>query len=412
MHHAHAQTPCTNPILWHALLALCCVTFLCGADWRQFRGNAADGVAGDDRLPTEWNDGEEIAWKVPLVGRGLSGPIVIGNRVIVTASSGYDQDRLHTICFDVASGETIWHRQFWATGRTNCHPKMSVATPTPSSDGKHIFAFYSSNDLACLDLDGNLQWYRGLGHDFPNASNSLGMASSPIAVGETVVVQVESDAEAFATGIDVHTGIARWRIDRPRAANWTSASIFKGSTTDDDLVLLQSSKGISAIHPLTGEEAWSYQDGASTIPSSVVAGSTIFVPSHGLTALRPVAASESPEILWQENRLGPGTPSPLVLNERVFIVNNGAVLVCANTNTGQVEWRLRLKGPFSATPVAAGGHICFFNEDGLGQVVRADAKQGSLVASGDLGETILATPAIADGAIYVRSDGHLWKIAN
>lgn len=394
------------------LVALCSVPLLSGADWRQFRGNSLDGVAADARLPTEWKEGDEIAWKVPLVGRGTSGPIVVGDRVIVTASSGYDQDRLHTLCIDTHSGETLWHRQFWATGRTTCHPKMSVATPTPASDGERIFAFYSSNDLACLDLDGNLQWYRGIGYDYPNASNSLGMASSPIAVGDTLIVQVESDAEAFATGIDVQTGVARWRIDRPRAANWTTPTILKGETSEEDLVLLQSSKGLSALDPLTGKEAWSYQDGASTIPSSVVAGSTIFVPSHGLTALRPVAASEAPEILWQENRLGPATPSPLVYNDRAYVVNSSGVLVSADVKNGEVQWRLRLKGPFSATPVAADGHLYFFNEDGLGQVVRTDVDQGELATSGELGETILATPAVASDALYVRSDNHLWKIAN
>jgi len=397
---------------YRALLAVCAVSVLCGADWRQFRGNSTDGVAIDERLPTAWSEDDgPIAWKTSLVGRGSSGPIVIGDRVFVTASSGYDQDRLHAICFDARTGETHWHRQFWATGRTSCHPKISVATPTPASDGQRIFALYSSNDLACLDLDGNLLWYRGLGHDYPNASNSLGMASSPVVVGETLVVQVESDAEAFAAGIDVHTGVSRWQMERPRASNWTSAVTWKGESGEENLVLLQSSAGMSAVQPLTGEVVWSYRDGAATIPSSVVAGSMIYVPSHGLTALRPIAASESPEITWRENRLGPGTATPLVYEDRVYIVNNSSVLVCGNTQTGKVEWRLRLKGPFSSTPVAAGGHLYLCNEDGLCQIVRVGEQQGTLVASGELGETIIATPAVADGALYLRSDASLWKIA-
>ncbi len=139
------------------------------------------------------------------------------------------QDRLHVLSFDAATGQLQWERQFQATGRTGCHEKMCVATPTPASDGERIFAFYSSNDLICTDLAGNLQWYRGLGAEFPNASNSLGMSSSPIVIGSTVIAQVESDAEAFAIGVDTISGETKWKIDRPRKANWTSPTIMPGT---------------------------------------------------------------------------------------------------------------------------------------------------------------------------------------
>ena len=169
-----------------ALCGLVCVLCLTGADWRQFRGTEVNGLAVDGRIPSSFSSDENVAWKIDLPGRGLSGPIVVGDRIYVTASSGFRQDRLHVLCFDRKSGDRIFERQFWATGRTMCHPKMCVATPTPASDGTRIFASYSSNDVACLDLDGNLLWYRGLTHDYPNASNSLGMSSSPIVVDETL----------------------------------------------------------------------------------------------------------------------------------------------------------------------------------------------------------------------------------
>ena len=130
--------------------AACLVTCLSGADWLQFRGSDNDGASSENSLPTNWN--ENIAWKVPLPGRASCGPIVIGDRLILTASSGVNQDRLHVLCFDTESGEQLWERQAWATGRTFCHPSMGVAAPTPASDGKRIYAFYSSNDLICLDL--------------------------------------------------------------------------------------------------------------------------------------------------------------------------------------------------------------------------------------------------------------------
>ncbi|MBT6483931.1 MAG: PQQ-binding-like beta-propeller repeat protein [Planctomycetaceae bacterium] len=394
-------------------LAIVAATMFTGADWLQFRSADTTGIAQGPTPPVSWSEDENVAWKAELPGRGLSGAIVIGDRVIVTASSGFEQDRLHVLCFSDKTGEKLWERQFWATGRTQTHKKMCVATPTPASDGKHIFAFFSSNDLVCLDLAGDLMWYRALGRDFPNASNSLGMASSPILVDETLIVQVESDDDAFATGINIETGIARWKIDRPNKANWTSPALLKGGANDGgNLVLLQSSKGVSAILPRTGKQLWSYDEGASTIPSSVVRGNTVFVPSHGITALRPVPGGESaPELLWQQSSLAPSTASPFVYDSHLFTVNRAGVVACADLKTGKRLWQLRLKGPFTSSPVAAGGHLFFFNEKGLGQVVKPGAKSGTIAGEGDLGETILATPAIANGAVYVRSDGHLWKIA-
>lgn len=392
------------------LCGVCCVTFLSGADWRQFRGNDVSGVALDASVPSSFSDQENVAWKTDLPGRGLSGPIVVGDRVYVTASSGFRQDRLHVICFDRESGEQVFERQFWATGRTMCHPKMCVATPTPASDGERIFAFYSSNDVACLDLDGNLLWFRGLTYDYPNASNSLGMSSSPVVVDGTLIVQVENDAESFAVGLNVATGKSRWKKERPKRANWTSPTFITDSESGKSLALLQSSAGVEAVDPMTGKRVWNFSDGASTIPSSVVSGGSILIPSNGLTVLRPVDGRE-PEQLWNNNRLTPSTASPLVLDGKVFVVNRAGVLQAADVTTGSLLWRVRLKGPFSSTPVAAGKKLVFFNEKGTAQIVDVSGDEGQIVGEGDLGETILATPAVSGKDLFVRSDGHLWRIS-
>ena len=127
-------------------------TSLAQADWRQFRGNDSSSVAPGEKPPVTWGDTENIAWKIPLSGRGLSGPIVVGDRIYLTSSEGFNQDRLLVECYDVKTGVRRWRRSFQATGRTQCHSKMANATPTPASDGKRIFAFFSSNDLVCLDL--------------------------------------------------------------------------------------------------------------------------------------------------------------------------------------------------------------------------------------------------------------------
>jgi outer membrane protein assembly factor BamB len=383
-----------------------------GADWPQFRGEDNSGAADAKAVSAEWSNekADNIAWQADLPGRGVSGPIVVAGKVIVTASSGFQQDRLHVLAFDAASGQKAWERQFWATGRTLCHPTMAVAAPTPASDGQRIFAFYSSNDLACLDLDGNLLWYRGLTHDFPAAANDVGMASSPLVVGDTVVVQVENQGDSFAAGIGAATGDTRWRIERGPAANWTSPAVLRGTAEGEDAVLLQSPSGLTAHHARTGEELWSYPAGCSTIPSVLSADGFVFLPASGLTALRP-AGSQEPEVVWERATLAPGSASPAVAGGKIYIIQSGGVLNCGDLVTGEVLWELRLTGSFWATPVVAGDHLFAINQDGLAQVVRISEGEGEVIAEFELGEKVLCSPAAAAGGIFLRSDAHLWKLA-
>lgn len=388
-------------------ILLCC-SVVAADDWRQFRGNLANSVSSDSELPTELS-GDSIAWQVDLPGRGVSSPIVVGEQVILTASSGYAKDRLHVLSFDSETGERQWERQFQATGRTVCHEKMSVATPTCASDGERVFAFYSSNDLICLDLAGNLQWYRGLGAEYPNASNSLGMSSSPIVIGGTVIAQVESDAEAFAIGVDCVSGETKWKIDRPRRANWTSPTILPAADGSPALALLQSSKGLTAVDPETGDVVWDFANGASTTPSSSVIGNRVVIPSNGVTILTVSDDRSSFETAWQESKLSPSTASPVVMNGMTFTVNSAGALAAGDLETGKRLWQFRLKGPFSGTPLAANGHLFFFNEKGIVSVVKPTAEKGELVSELDLADTILSSPAAADGALYIRSDASLWK---
>ena len=390
------------------ILAGCFALQATGDDWPQFRGPSGNSLANASDLPTKFET-NSIAWSVDLPGRGLSSPIVVGDNLVLTCSSGAKQDRLHIICFDARTGQKNWQRQFWATGRTMSHPKTSVAAPTPASDGRRVFAIFSSNDLICLDLDGNLQWLRGLTRDYPNASNSLGMSSSLTVVDGVVVAMVENDSESFTAGLDVTTGTNRWKLERPKMANWTSPVAIPGTNGTPAVVALQSAKGVLAVEARTGRQVWNYPDGASTIPSSTFNDGILYVPSFGLTALRPMG-QEPPRQLWRSNQLRPGTASPVILNQRIFTVNEAAVLTCGDARDGKRVWQLRLKGPISATPVASGSMLYCINENGLLQVVDTAAAEGAVVSEFSLGKTILSTPSIAGRALYVRSDEKLWKL--
>ena len=390
-----------------ALILLLTGGFANAADWTQFRGPNGNGTSSEKNLPTQLTP-KNLKWSKPLPGRGLSGALVIGGKVIVTASSGPNQTRLHVVCLDAKDGRTLWHRQFWATGRTMCHPKTSVAAPTPCSDGRFIYANFSSNDVVCLDLDGNLRWLRGLTADYANVSNSLGMASSPVVVDGVLIAQVENDSESYTLGLDKKTGVNLWRLNRPKAANWTSPLALPGG-----LVALQSRTGLNAIRVADGTKAWSYDDGASTIPSTVVSGGVLYIPSHGITALKLNAAdiANTPKQIWRSRRLSPSTASPLVLGAKVYTVNSAGVLTAGDTKSGERLWQTRLKGPFSATPVAAGAHLYFINEKGLMQVVDISGKEGEVVGTLNLDDQFLGSPAIGDGAIYMRSNQKIYKVA-
>lgn len=392
------------------LLAL--LPALLAADWLQFRGSQNNPVAAD-QPPVVFGPDQNIAWKSPLVGDGVSGPIVVGDRVIVTASSGAVlQDRLHVLAFDAASGRRLWHRQVWATGRTFHHPTSANAAPTPASDGERIFAFYSSSDLVCLDLEGNVLWYRGLGHDYPKAGNDVGMSSSPLVVNGTVVVQVESQGDSFAAGLDTATGENRWRIARPNAANWVSPAVLPAVDVGP-LVLLQASSGITAHDPLTGQQRWKFDAPCGGIASTTAAGRRIYIPARGLTALD--AGGSSPSLAWESNKLAMVYTSPVIHDGRIYVINRAGVLVCGDEKTGDALWQVRLKGTFWATPVVAGGHLFAANQDGQCFVVKlgdaGNGGKGELVHTADLGEGFMASPAVAHNALYLRSEKHLWKIA-
>lgn len=382
-----------------------------GADWLHFRGTDTNGATDGDNFPAEWDvaAGTNVAWQADLVGRGVSSPIVVGGRVVLTASSGAREERLHVLCFDAATGKQAWHRQFWATGRTFCHPTSSVAAPTPASDGERIFAFYSSNDLACLDLEGNLLWFRGLTHDYPNAANDVGMAASPVVVNGAVIVQVENEADSFAAGLDARTGENLWRLDRDQRMNWTSPAVFRKGG-EGDLVLLQSPTRITAHEPRTGNVAWTYEAECHPISSPVVVGDTVYVPSGGLLALKCPDPSAAPAFVWQQNKLPAGSASPVIHDGNVYVVSSAGVLSCGSAGTGNPLWQLRLEGQFWATPIVSGNRLVAVSQDGLAQVVDLSGKQGKVVGKHPFAEPVLATPAAADGALYFRSDGHLWKI--
>jgi outer membrane protein assembly factor BamB len=377
-------------------------------DWPQFRGPGGTAVATDKGLPTTWTATENIRWKADLPGRGLSNPVIVGNKVYVTACTGWQQNRLHVLCFDVATGKQLWQRQFWATGNTGCHPKTCMAAPTPCADDKQVYALFATADLVCLDADGNLAWYRSLVGDYPTITNQVGMAASPVLYKDVLVVPMENAGESFVAGIDTKTGKNLWKVDRSRAINWTTPVVVPRGT--DAEVVVQSGEGVAGHDLRTGKRNWVWEaKGTATTPSPTVADDMLLVPSGDLVALRFSPADPMPEVAWKALKLRPGTASPVYHQGRVYTLNSAGVLNCADAAKGEILWQERLKGPFSGSLVLADGRVYAVNEGGTTFVVQV-GDEPKLVGTNRLDATILATPAIADGALFLRSDQHLYCI--
>jgi outer membrane protein assembly factor BamB len=393
-------------------VAAAAVCLFAGGDWLHFRGTDTNSVSDEKNLPVTFADDKNVAWKVPLPGRGPSSPIVVAGRVVVTSASGPRQDRLHVLCFDARTGKLRWERQLWATGHLVFSPFGGVAAATPASDGRLVFAFFSSNDLACFDLAGNLKWYRGLGHDRPTVRNDLGMASSPLVLGQTVIVQLDTPGDSFVAGIETDSGQTRWQIERDKGAIWASPTVLRGKTREEDLVLLQSRSRLAAHDPHAGELVWEYQASCHTISSVTTCGDCVYLPGWGLHALRYDPATRGVKLLWYyKDRFLSSDQSPVVHDGRTYTIQSKSILTCGDAANGERLWQLRLKGEIWATPVLAEGRLYCVNYDGLVQVVELGEK-GKVIGTSQLDSPVLATPAVADGAIYFRSNEHLWKIAS
>jgi outer membrane protein assembly factor BamB len=369
-------------------------------------------VSEEIGLPVRWGPNANIRWKADLPGQGVSSPVVAGGRVYVTACSGAWQHRLHVLCFNQADGRRLWERQFWATGSTLCNPKTNMAAPTPVSDGERVYALFATGDLGALDAQGNLLWYRALGRDYPTLGNNVGMAASPILWKDTLILPMDNPGESFAAGLDKFTGRNRWKVERDRGLNWVTPLLFqRGDRTE---MLLPFANAATAYNPQTGEKLWSYEtDGLSGIATPTTDGRLLLLPGSGawLLALRPSEEEGKPELVWKSNKFNHGYASPVSYRDRVYNVTGANMVSCANGNDGTLVWQSRrLQGPFSASPVVADGKLYLVNEEGLTTVLQLGTKP-LVLATNALNEPMLATPALAGGAIFLRSNAHLFCIA-
>ena len=402
--------------IYHSLALAVLTSFatpIVAEDWLQFRGPDATSLSPNSDPPIEFGSesNKNIAWKVDLPGRSPGGAIVVGDQVITTSSQGLDQRRIYITSVASETGKRLWQQVFVARGRPFSHPTSSNAAPTPTSDGQRIYAFYSSNDLVCLDLKGQLIWYRSLATEFPKAGNDTGMSSSPLVIDGAVVVQIECQGDSFAAGVDGATGELLWRVDRPRKANWSSPAPLTRAD-GSKLVVLTSGEDITGFEARTGKVAFKYEKGAGKISSTLAWKGKLLVASDGLTVLDCSSADLSPKKLWDNNKLEPGNSSPIVVDDAVVLVKGG-VLSVGDLADGSLRYKLRLPdaGTIWSTPVVCGRRLYVFSDKGRCFVVELGKTSAEVIANNEIDDTILGSPAVSGNALFVRGDRSLWKIA-
>jgi outer membrane protein assembly factor BamB len=394
-------------------------------DWPQFRGPGGEGHALAERVPVEWSEGSNVRWKKALPGSGWSSPVLVGGKLYLTAAvpegvqGGEQVDRqLHVFCLDAATGDTEWDREVFEQdgGKSpQIHKKNSHASPTPVVEEGMIYVHFGHQGTACLNLAGEVVW-RTRELAYPPVHGGGG---SPVVVGEHLVFTCDGSSDPFVAALSKKTGRLAWKFMRHSgvARKFSFATPLVIEVKGKKQVVVPGSGGVSALDPESGKEIWyvDYGDGYSVIPRPVYGHGMVYV-SSGYD--RPVAMAirvdgkgdvTKTHVAWETDRRAPNTPSMLLVGDELYMVSDGGVATCLDAETGDEHWSERTGGGTSASPVYAEGRIYFQDEEGTGTVIEAGTTFRKLATNRLDGRT-LASYALDDGAIYIRSETHLYRI--
>ena len=426
--------------------------------WPQWRGPAGLGIAAAADYPEEWGPDQHIAWKVPVRGKGLSSPVVWGNRLFLTTSiegapvpgrkapdhldfnhrPGYlhpdsvGVDVRHTLqvlAFDTRTGKQLWERTaFDGLMYDNRHRRNTYASPSVVTDGTALYAFFEAAGLYAYDMDGRLLWKRApsekdgeltweqsLG---PIAKAGLGPGTSPILYENLLILQVDQEmgTDSAIIGLDKHTGREVWRTARNNRRSWATPLLVRAG---DRMELIASgAESVRAYDPATGTELWHSRGTQShPIPSPVSGHGLVYLTAGSqqkrTIAFRPGVSGDVSEqnVVWMYDRGAPYVPSPLLLGDYLYLMTERGQTTCLDARTGEMlyEGRPPVPATFMASMVAFGDRILQVSEDGDTFVLKAGPKH-EILRTNLLGEPVYASPALANGTIYLRGDKNLYAI--
>jgi outer membrane protein assembly factor BamB len=405
---------------WFWLLTA--ATAVHGGDWPQFRGPTGQGHV-EGKLPLLWAPDKNVAWKQTIPGRGWSSPIVVGGRIYLTTAVPKDNradadQSLRALCVDARDGKIVWDREvFLQNGKTapRIQAKNSHASPTPLIVGDRLYVHFGHQGTACLDLDGKVLWRQTDLRYRPVHGNG----GTPIVVDDLLVFSVDGSDAQFVVALDRATGKVKWKT--PRSVRTAFKKFSFGtplllSVDGKKQIISTGSDAVYAYDPADGKEIWRVRyEGYSLVPRPVTGHGLVFIctgyDSPSLLAIRTDGKGDVTDthIAWTVTRNVPLTPSLLLVGDELYMMSDGGVATCLEAKTGKEVWRERIGGGQSASPVYADGKIYFLGEDGKGVVIKAGRKFEEL-ARNDMKERTLASYAAADGALFLRTEKHLYRI--
>jgi outer membrane protein assembly factor BamB len=421
------------------------------ANWPQWRGPSGLGVSAESGLPTTWSERDNIAWSAALRGLGSSSPIVWGDQVFVTSqigrlplsggphpalarddatlvsrekpiggrreeSTGADPISFVVESFSRADGRRLWEHRLDARGPfPTLHEKHNLATPTAVTNGEHLFAWFGTGQIVALDLRGAVVWSKHLGEEYSPFDINWGHGSSPTLYKDLLILLCDHESASYLIALDARSGKLRWKADRGKGRASYSTPVVVAGPRGDELVV-NSTERIDGYDPATGELLW-HADAPrqSPIPSAVFHDGLIYLTrgyrNSPYLALRPGGRGDvtASHIVWRAPGGGSYAASLVAYEGLLYMTNDVGVLTCADMKTGERVWQMRLDGVFFASPVAADGTIYFLSQTGETVVVKA-GRTPQILARNSLGERLVASPAIADGRIFLRSDARLFAI--
>jgi outer membrane protein assembly factor BamB len=430
-----------------ALAVLFGASFAFAQEWPSFRGPGARGVVDRQDLPAEWSvaGGKNVRWKAAIPGLGHSSPIVAGDRVFITSAVtaeavkltlgdeggiGLADDRApyswRLFCLSARDGRVLWEKEA-ATGlpRAKRHVKASQANATPATDGRTVVALFGSEGLFAFDFTGRVLWRRDLGVLNPgllsDATSEWGHASSPVIHGNQVVVQVDRHQDSYLAALDLATGKDVWRVARDERPVWSTPTLVTAAGRTDLVVI--GGHYVRGYDPATGKELWRFKDEAEVKTPTPFASDGLLVLAGGyrgrpILALKPGAvgdisvaddAKSGPFLAWRTEPGGPYTSTPVAYRGLLYSVRDEGILSVFDLATGQRIYQQRTNGTHAASLLASDGKVYVTAEGGEVTVVKA-GRTFEVLARNDMGETCMATPAIANRTLFVRTRGHVYAI--
>jgi outer membrane protein assembly factor BamB len=409
-------TTLARPVALAVALAL---SASASAQWPQFRGPSGQGLASETGLPLEWSESRNVLWKSPVPGRGWSSPSISGGRVWLTTSIEGSEGRgrglsLRALAFDVASGREVVNTEVFRVDRPEeLNAKNSYASPTPIVDGDRVYVHFGAQGTAALTATGEIVWKTRLDYQ-----SQHGNGGSPALHGDLLIINCDGNGgDAYVVALDVKTGKTRWKTPRRQPADQAYTTPLVISAGGRDQVVSVGAYRAVAYDPANGREIWrvAYDDGFSNVPRPVFGQGLVFIATGfqqpALIAVRPDGTGDvtRSHVAWTLRRGSPYTPSPILVGEQLFIVNDAGIATCVDARTGTIHWQQRLGGNYSASPVHADGRIYFQSEEGVTTAIEP-ATTFKRLATSQLDGAMLASMAVAERSFFIRTQSHLYRI--